>query len=83
MTSKDVGLIRKYDVQRVDGRSVQWCFVLEDTDPLAAVALRAYAEAAEEAGYRELAGDLRAKILDIPRRRESWEYQVLPPGGDA
>lgn len=75
MTSKDIGLTHKYNVGRVDGKTVRWCFVLEDTDPLAAVALAAYADAAEKAGYRELAGDLRAKVLDIPRRRESWEYQ--------
>lgn len=59
MSDKTIGLIEKYQVERTDGKLVRWCFVLEDTDPLAVPALRAYADAAEQAGYVALASDLR------------------------
>jgi hypothetical protein len=65
---KTVGLIHKYDVQRVDGKPVGWVFVLEDKDPLTIPALRAYADAAELAGYGPLAADLRLKARELARR---------------
>lgn len=71
MTSKELGLIEKYIVERVDGKLVRWCFVLEDTDPLAVPALQAYADAAEAAGYVALASDLRVEADRIPLPRSS------------
>lgn len=59
------GLHEKYVVARTDGKCVNWCFVLEDKDPLAIPALEAYMEAAREAGYRALAEDLRRKVAGI------------------
>lgn len=60
---KDRGLYGKYYVERIDvSPKHKDCayFVLDiDHDPLAAVALAAYADAAEEAEYEELAEDLR------------------------
>lgn len=65
MTSRDLGLIHKYDVRRTDGKEVEWCFVLEDKDPLAIPALEAYRDAAREAGYLSLAEDLRVKVAGL------------------
>lgn len=65
MTSKKIGLIRKYEVTRVDGKPVDWCFVLQDTDPLAPVGLVAYAAIAWEAGYTRLHRDLIEKIQEL------------------
>ena len=62
MTSKTVGLIDKYRVERRDGRPVTWCFVLEDRDPLIGPALVAYAAVAYEAGYEKLCRDLVRKL---------------------
>jgi hypothetical protein len=66
---------------------VRWCFVLEDTDPLARMALVAYAEEARLAGYSELADDLLAKAETIPQPREpspmqslrTWQSEVRHP----
>ena len=65
MGDKSQGVVRKYEVKRVDGRSVNWCFVLEDTDPLAPFALEAYADAAERHGYIPLASELRMAANQI------------------
>jgi hypothetical protein len=77
MTEKTVGLIEKYRVERSDAKPVRWCFVLEDTDPLAPAVLEVYADYAEAAGYMELAHDLRDKIRELPRNREPWESQPV------
>lgn len=58
MPDKTKGLMQKYRVERVDGKPVGWAFVLQDTDPFAVPALRAYAKAALNAGYVALADDL-------------------------
>lgn len=79
MEDKDLGLIEKYVVERADGKLVRWCFVLEDTDPLAVPALRAYADAAEQAGYVKLATDLRIEADRMPLPRLEWES--LPDNG--
>lgn len=65
MGDKTIGLIGKYHVERTDGKPVEWCFVLQDTDPLAIPALIAYADAAEAAGYGPLAADLREKAAEL------------------
>lgn len=51
------GLYGKYRVEKVNGKPVGECFVLEEHDPLALPALRAYAEACA-AAYPPLAADL-------------------------
>jgi hypothetical protein len=71
MTSTSVGLIRKYEVSRVDGKAVEWCFVLEYRDPLIGPALVAYAAMAYEAGYARLHRDLVKKIHDLAERPEA------------
>jgi hypothetical protein len=77
MTSKNVGLIGKYHVERTDGSSVEGqkhhgCqyFVLDLThDPLAFPALAAYERNAREAGYVALADDL---LRHLAHLREVW-----------
>lgn len=64
------GVYAKFEVRRTDGRDAPgekhencFLFVLDvDHDPLAMGALLAYAEAAQEAGYTELAADLFAYL---------------------
>jgi hypothetical protein len=65
MSDKDRGLFQKYEVERTDGKPVQWAFVLEDKDPLVVPALGAYAASARQAGYWALAQDLEEKIHDL------------------
>lgn len=92
MTSKDIGLIEKYRVERTDGKIVRWCFVLEDTDPLAKPAILVYADLAEAAGYLDLAADLRKEVSGLwPRLRmeplpddgrrsaeDDWHFRIEP-----
>jgi len=74
VTDKSLGLIGKYRVERVDGKPVKWSFTLEDKDPLALPALKAYSQQARAAGYTALANDLDEKIREIEwdRMMESW-----------
>lgn len=51
------GLYGKYHVEKVNGKPVGECFVLEEHDPNAVPALRAYYDAAKEA-FPKLAVDL-------------------------
>jgi hypothetical protein len=67
MSDKRLGLLSKFRVEHTDGKPVGWCFVLQDTDPLAIPALKAYATAAREAGYAILATDLEAKARKMTR----------------
>ena len=69
MADKSVGLIEKYTVDRKDGAYLDWCFVLEDTDPLAIPAMKVYADEVEIAGDLSFATALRATIDALPRRR--------------
>jgi hypothetical protein len=72
MTDKAVGLIHKFDVTRTDGTSEpggkhDGCryFVLDVThDPIALIAIGAYARSARASGYRTLADDLDRLIND-------------------
>jgi hypothetical protein len=67
------GLYNKFNVSRTDGSDKRGgkhhgCdyFVLDIThDPLAVPALLAYADAAKEFGYLDLAADLEAKALKV------------------
>ena len=74
MTDPDTerGLYGKYRVEKVNGKPVGECFVLEQHDPHAIAALRAYAESCHEE-YGPLAAD----VLDMADR---WEDDQL---GDA
>lgn len=47
MSDHEQGLYGKFRVARVDGRPVEWAFVLENTDPFTPEALLAYARACE------------------------------------
>lgn len=65
MANRNEGLGNKYEVRRLDGRAVNWCFVLQDTDPFAIAALTAYYMQAEAYSYDALADDLRVKIEEL------------------
>lgn len=61
--SKDEGLKHKYDVSRVDGRPIELgCIVLEFSDSRAWPALLTWASTVEEAGYHQLAKDVRRGV---------------------
>jgi len=68
--NRNEGLRAKFRVERVDPEAQErhkgcWTFVLEPLhDPLARVALKAYEAAAREAGYLELAEDLRVQAYN-------------------
>ncbi|KKL96409.1 hypothetical protein LCGC14_1844760 [marine sediment metagenome] len=65
MDAKKIGIYRKFEVRRVDGRSAEgekhhgcFCFVLDvDHDPFSIAALKAYAEACKK-DYPALAEDI-------------------------
>lgn len=67
---RNVGLAAKFRVERVDPEAQErhkdcWVFVLDPRhDPLARVALKAYADAAKKAGYIALSADLRRKLYN-------------------
>lgn len=54
---QDRGLYGKYHVEKANGKPVGECFVLEEHDPNALPALRAYADATA-AAFPQLAADL-------------------------
>lgn len=60
---RERGLYGKYRVEKVNGKPVGACFVLESHDPHAPAALRAYAESCEK-DFRPLAEDLREMADD-------------------
>lgn len=65
MGDRLVGLTNKYNVQRIDGRPVGKCIVLEyEDDPNTYPAILAFAESVEADGYRALADDLRKIIYN-------------------
>ncbi|MEJ9080740.1 hypothetical protein WKY82_20190 [Gordonia malaquae] len=66
---RTAGLTGKYRVERIDGKPVDWAFVLQDTDPFTPVALLAYAGACE-GSYPVLARDLRQKVADLQNSAE-------------
>lgn len=55
---KNRGLYNKYIVDRVDGKEVGRCFVLELDDPLTWLALKQWAGDLWVAGYENLANDI-------------------------
>ena len=60
------GLTKRYNVERVDGKPVGECIVLEFRDPNARPAIAAFADAVEKDGYVNLANDLRTKLSSQP-----------------
>lgn len=59
MSSKEEGLVYKYEVTRTDGKPISKnCFVLASTDPIAHKALYHYMVHAKIEGYDALANDL-------------------------
>lgn len=93
MTSPDekaVGLIGKYRVERVSDPAGKHAdcgyFVLDPKhDPLARIALLAYATEAAEAGYDTLANDLRGWIAVLAVERQNacgGQHGLYPAGGN-
>jgi hypothetical protein len=64
------GLYDKYTIERNDGESMGWAFVLEGDDRRAWPALVAYAHACLDAGYRALARDLYTKVTELRERHQ-------------
>ncbi|MEQ9223855.1 MAG: hypothetical protein RJQ08_11040 [Salinisphaeraceae bacterium] len=62
--SREQGLIENYRVERVDGKPVGPCIVLEMSDPNSGPAIRAWADTVEADGYHRLADDVR-KTLSV------------------
>lgn len=60
---KDHGLQSKYLVERLDGKFVGKCIVLEFSDPIAQPAIERWAQEMFENGYPLVAQDVR-EILD-------------------
>lgn len=82
MSDKDCGLYGKYRVERVDGKPVEWAFVLNDTDPYTPFALLAYARACER-DYPALASDLTSKAVTLREREEQRRQARRAPDVDA
>jgi hypothetical protein len=66
------GLYGKYRVEKINGKPVGTCFVLEERDPHAVAALRAYAESC--------IGDFPRLATDLEDLADCWEDEQL---GDA
>ncbi len=67
---KQRGSYRKYNVERVDGKPVKDCFVLELKDPIARKGLQAWAEALIAADYINLALDVAFLIDEYEKKEE-------------
>ncbi len=61
---KDRGLYGKYLVSKVNGKPVGQCFVLEQHDPYAIAALRAYAASCAE--------EFSSLALDLSQMADRW-----------
>ena len=61
--SKCEGLIKKYQVERMDGKPMpEGCIVLEWKDPNARVGIAAFSRRVRRCGYEKLADDLDSKL---------------------
>lgn len=59
MSSKEIGLIEKYNVTRTDGKPIKrGCIVLEFDDPNAWLAIRVFADKVKRQGYTALWRDI-------------------------
>lgn len=61
---KERGLYGKYRVERVDGKDIGRCIVLELDDPNAWPALLTWADTVEADGYEALAADVRQWVTE-------------------
>lgn len=82
MDEKSVGVIKKYDVRRVndpEGKHAECRYFVLDPrhDPLARDALVVYAHAAEVSGYGSLAEDLRGWLDELPDRPGGLDQVLL------
>jgi len=68
MDDKSRGLYQKYKVERTDGKPLEDCVVLELKDPLARAALWTWVSEVEKYGYKQLARDTEAKLIDYAKR---------------
>ncbi len=73
MSDKQRGLYGKYHVERTDGKPIDGpTFTLELwRDPLARYAYHAYIVAADDAGYHELAKDMRATLAEAEAQQDA------------
>lgn len=69
MSDQDRGLYPKYRVEKLNGKPIGACFVLEESDPFAVQALLAYAAHARPL-YPILADDLIKTALRWHQRQE-------------
>lgn len=67
---RERGLYAKYRVEKINGKPVGECFVLEAHDPNAIPALRAYAQACE--------GEFATLAADLAAMADRWEAEHLP-----
>jgi hypothetical protein len=69
MGDKNRGLYQKYIVERVDGKPVDYCIVLELKDQNTWPAMLKFAETTRAAGYEALADDIE-KMVSYARARQ-------------
>lgn len=62
MGDKKLGLIKKYHVERVDGKAIQDAIVLEFKDPIARVALSVWATEMRAKGYVKCADEVQSLL---------------------
>lgn len=66
MGDRSVGLIKKYSVERTDGKPMPLgCIVMEWKDPNARKGIAAFSAAVRADGYTALADDLDAHLADF------------------
>lgn len=72
--SKDTGLEGRYIVERVDGKPVGGCIVLEFEDSNTWAAIETWADTVDEEGYHQLASDVRQELVDA---KLDWMEKVI------
>lgn len=77
MTNDCDAVYHKYEVTRMDGKLVQWCFVLEPDDPWARVALMVYAKLARKGGKATLAEDIEQELSPSERKTALSDLAAL------
>lgn len=68
---KEKGLYQKYKVEKLNGKELGECIVLEFNDPNGREGIKAFAAAVGRAGFVQLERDLNTKL-------EQYGYGVLP-----
>lgn len=72
--SKDTGLEGRYIVERVDGKPVGGCIVLEFKDTNSWDAIELWAETVDNNGYHQLAADVRYELTNA---KLEWMEKVV------